>query len=106
MRTYVAKPSDRERNWYVVDANGLTPGRLSPQIAATLRGQRKPAYPPHTAPGAASAAARGRNPPTEKAAPDASAAWTGRATVRSQIPSSSRAWAPSASRAINCPATC
>src|ERR1700735_106950 len=47
MRTYVAKPSDRERNWYVVDANGLTLGRLSTQIADTLRGKRKPAYTPH-----------------------------------------------------------
>ena len=33
MGTYTAKPSDRERNWYVVDANGLTLGRLSTQIA-------------------------------------------------------------------------
>jgi large subunit ribosomal protein L13 len=47
MRTYVAKPSDRERNWYVVDANGLTLGRLSTQIADTLRGKRKPTYTPH-----------------------------------------------------------
>ncbi len=47
MRTYVAKPSDRERNWYVVDANGLTLGRLATQIADTLRGKRKPAYTPH-----------------------------------------------------------
>ncbi len=47
MKTYVAKPSDRERNWYVVDANGLTLGRLSTQIADTLRGKRKPVYTPH-----------------------------------------------------------
>ena len=47
MKTYVAKPTDRERNWYVVDANGLTLGRLSTQIADTLRGKRKPVYTPH-----------------------------------------------------------
>ena len=47
MKTYVAKPTDRERNWYVVDANGLTLGRLATQIADTLRGKRKPVYTPH-----------------------------------------------------------
>jgi large subunit ribosomal protein L13 len=47
MRTYVATPSDRERNWYVVDADGQTLGRLATQIADALRGKRKPAYTPH-----------------------------------------------------------
>src|SRR3984957_4254049 len=47
MKTYVAKPTDRERNWLVVDANGLTLGRLSTQIADVLRGKRKPTYTPH-----------------------------------------------------------
>jgi large subunit ribosomal protein L13 len=47
MKTYVAKPTDRERNWYVVDANGQTLGRLATQIADTLRGKRKPQYTPH-----------------------------------------------------------
>lgn len=47
MKTYVAKPSDRERNWYVVDASGLTLGRLATQIADALRGKRKPTYTPH-----------------------------------------------------------
>jgi large subunit ribosomal protein L13 len=47
MKTYVAKPTDRERNWLVVDANGRTLGRLATQIADTLRGKRKPEYTPH-----------------------------------------------------------
>ena len=46
-RTYVAKPTDRERNWLVVDANGKTLGRLATQIADVLRGKRKPTYTPH-----------------------------------------------------------
>ncbi len=46
-KTYVAKPTDRERNWLLVDANGLTLGRLSTQIADALRGKRKPTYTPH-----------------------------------------------------------
>ena len=47
MKTYVAKPTDRERNWVLVDANGQTLGRLATQIADTLRGKRKPTYTPH-----------------------------------------------------------
>jgi large subunit ribosomal protein L13 len=47
MKTYVAKPSDRQRDWYVVDAEGQTLGRLATQIADTLRGKRKPEYTPH-----------------------------------------------------------
>ena len=47
MKTYVAKPTDRERNWLLVDANGQTLGRLSTQIADALRGKRKPTYTPH-----------------------------------------------------------
>jgi large subunit ribosomal protein L13 len=47
MKTYVAKPTDRERNWLIVDAEGQTLGRLSTQIADTLRGKRKPTYTPH-----------------------------------------------------------
>ena len=46
MKTYVAKPTDRERNWLLVDANGQTLGRLSTQIADALRGKRKPTYTP------------------------------------------------------------
>jgi large subunit ribosomal protein L13 len=47
MKTYVATPIDRERNWYVVDATGLTLGRLATRIADTLRGKLKPTYTPH-----------------------------------------------------------
>ena len=47
MKTYVATPSNRERNWLVVDAEGKTLGRLATQIADALRGKRKPEYPPH-----------------------------------------------------------
>jgi large subunit ribosomal protein L13 len=46
-RTYVATPADRERNWFVVDADGRTLGRLATQIADLLRGKRKPHYTPH-----------------------------------------------------------
>jgi large subunit ribosomal protein L13 len=47
MKTFVATPANRERNWLVVDANGKTLGRLATQIADTLRGKRKPQYTPH-----------------------------------------------------------
>ncbi|MBA2637620.1 MAG: 50S ribosomal protein L13 [Solirubrobacterales bacterium] len=47
MKTYVATPSQRERGWLVVDANGQTLGRLATQIADALRGKRKPEYTPH-----------------------------------------------------------
>ena len=47
MKTYVATPATRERNWLVVDASGRTLGRLSTQIADALRGKRKPDYTPH-----------------------------------------------------------
>ncbi len=47
MKTYVATPANRERNWLVVDATGHTLGRLATQIADALRGKRKPEYTPH-----------------------------------------------------------
>jgi large subunit ribosomal protein L13 len=47
MKTYVATPDSRERNWLVVDASGKTLGRLATQIADMLRGKRKPQYTPH-----------------------------------------------------------
>jgi large subunit ribosomal protein L13 len=47
MKTYVAKPTDRERNWLVVDAAGQTLGRLATQIASELRGKTKPEFTPH-----------------------------------------------------------
>jgi large subunit ribosomal protein L13 len=48
MKTYAATIEDRQRDWYVVDAEGQTLGRLATQIADTLRGKRKPTYTPHT----------------------------------------------------------
>ena len=36
-----------ERKWYVVDADGMTLGRLASQVAAILRGKNKPTYTPH-----------------------------------------------------------
>jgi large subunit ribosomal protein L13 len=47
MKTYVATPATRERNWLVVDASGQTLGRLATRIADALRGKRKPEYTPH-----------------------------------------------------------
>jgi large subunit ribosomal protein L13 len=47
MKTYVATPQDRERNWVLIDAKGKTLGRLATQIADLLRGKRKPTYTPH-----------------------------------------------------------
>ena len=47
MRTYVATPATRERDWLVVDATGQTLGRLASRIADTLRGKDKPEYTPH-----------------------------------------------------------
>ena len=47
MKTYVATPSERERNWLLVDATGKTLGRLATQLADALRGKRKPEYTPH-----------------------------------------------------------
>ena len=47
MKTYVATPANRQRDWYLVDAEGQTLGRLATQIADALRGKRKPEYTPH-----------------------------------------------------------
>ena len=47
MKTYVATPATRERNWLVVDATGRTLGRLATQVANALRGKRKPEFTPH-----------------------------------------------------------
>ncbi len=46
-KTYVAKPDDIQRDWYVVDATGLTLGRLATKIASVLRGKNKPQYTPY-----------------------------------------------------------
>lgn len=47
MKTHVATPANRQRDWYIVDAEGQTLGRLATQLADTLRGKRKPDYTPH-----------------------------------------------------------
>jgi len=46
MKTYVAKPAEIERKWYVVDAAGMTLGRLASEVAKILRGKNKPTYTP------------------------------------------------------------
>lgn len=47
MKTYSAKPASVEREWYVVDADGKTLGRLAAEVAHRLRGKHKPEYTPH-----------------------------------------------------------
>lgn len=46
MSTYVAKPTEIERKWFVVDADGQVLGRLASEIAKVLRGKNKPSYTP------------------------------------------------------------
>ena len=45
--TYMQKKEEVVRNWYVVDAEGLTLGRLATKVAHVLRGKHKPTYTPH-----------------------------------------------------------
>jgi large subunit ribosomal protein L13 len=45
--TYMAKPLEVERKWYVVDAEGQTLGRLASEVASILRGKHKPEFTPH-----------------------------------------------------------
>ena len=47
MKTYVAKPDSIQREWFVVDAEGKTLGRMATEIATRLRGKHKPEYTPH-----------------------------------------------------------
>ncbi|GAB3437996.1 50S ribosomal protein L13 [Insolitispirillum peregrinum] len=47
MKTYSAKPSEVDRKWYVIDADGVVLGRLASTIANILRGKHKPTYTPH-----------------------------------------------------------
>ena len=47
MKTFSAKPAEVKRDWYVVDAEGKTLGRLASEIALRLRGKHKPEYTPH-----------------------------------------------------------
>lgn len=46
MNTFVTKPAEVERRWYIVDAEGKTLGRLASQVAAILRGKHKPIFSP------------------------------------------------------------
>jgi large subunit ribosomal protein L13 len=46
-KTYVAKPGEVERKWYVVDATDQTLGRLATQIASILRGKHRAEFTPH-----------------------------------------------------------
>ena len=47
MKTYMAKPETIERKWYVVDATGMTLGRLATRVASVLRGKNKPTFTPN-----------------------------------------------------------
>jgi len=47
MKTIFKKPSEFDRKWYVVDAEGATLGRLAVKVAYVLRGKNKPYYTPH-----------------------------------------------------------
>ena len=47
MKTFVAKPAEIKRDWYIVDAENKTLGRLAAEIALRLRGKHKPEYTPH-----------------------------------------------------------
>ena len=47
MSTYSPKKSEIERNWHLVDADGLILGRMASEIAKLLRGKHKPTYSPH-----------------------------------------------------------
>jgi large subunit ribosomal protein L13 len=46
MKTFVATPSNIERQWLVIDASGKTLGRLATEVAKLLRGKHKPTYTP------------------------------------------------------------
>jgi large subunit ribosomal protein L13 len=47
MPTFTPKPSEVQRAWHVVDADGLVLGRLASEVARLLRGKHKPIYAPH-----------------------------------------------------------
>ena len=47
MKTFMPNPAKVERKWYVVDATGMTLGRLSSEVAKVLRGKNKPEFTPH-----------------------------------------------------------
>lgn len=47
MKTYMQRKEDVARKWYVIDAEGITLGRLATRVATVLRGKNKPTYTPH-----------------------------------------------------------
>lgn len=47
MNTFMASPATIDRKWYVVDAEGMTLGRLASEVAKVLRGKNKPIFTPH-----------------------------------------------------------
>ena len=47
MKTFMASPATIDRKWYVVDATGMTLGRLASEVASVLRGKNKPIFTPH-----------------------------------------------------------
>lgn len=47
MRTFMAKPQDIKRKWYIIDAADKTLGRLATEAASILRGKHKPIFTPH-----------------------------------------------------------
>mgnify|MGYP000966070172 CR=1 FL=1 len=47
MKSYMAKPNEIDRKWYVIDAEGKVLGRLASEIAKILSGKNKPIYTPH-----------------------------------------------------------
>ncbi len=47
MKTYMQRKEDVTRDWYVIDAEGETLGRLATKVASILRGKHKPTYTPH-----------------------------------------------------------
>ena len=47
MKTFVAKPHEVKRDWYVIDAKGKVLGRVASEVARRLRGKHKPEFTPH-----------------------------------------------------------
>lgn len=47
MKSYMAKSQTVEREWYIVDAEGVSLGRLASQVASVLRGKNKPTFTPN-----------------------------------------------------------
>ena len=47
MKSFIAKPQEVVKKWFVIDAEGRTLGRLSTEAASILRGKKKPIYTPH-----------------------------------------------------------